>query len=41
LLNADTTTGFNQTFSPTSTTWLTPTTIVPARYVRFNLDVNF
>ena len=41
LLNADTATAFNQTFSPTSTTWLTPTTIVPARYVRFNLDVNF
>jgi hypothetical protein len=41
LTNADTATAFNQTFSPTSTTWLTPTTIVPARYVRFNVDVNF
>jgi len=41
LMNSDTATAFNQTFSPTSQTWLTPTTIVPARYVRFNLDVNF
>jgi hypothetical protein len=41
LMNADTVTAFNQTFSPTSTTWLTPNTIVPARYVRFNLDVSF
>jgi hypothetical protein len=41
VFNADTATAFNQTFSPTSTTWLTPTTIVPARYVRFNLDVSF
>jgi hypothetical protein len=41
LFNADTITAFNQTYSPTSTTWLTPTTIVPARYVRFNVDVTF
>jgi hypothetical protein len=41
LFNSDTATAFNQTYSPTSTTWLTPTTIVPARYVRFNVDVNF
>jgi hypothetical protein len=41
LMNKDTVTGFSQTFSPTSTTWLTPTAIVPARYVRFSADVSF
>jgi hypothetical protein len=41
VLNADTVTGFNQTFNPNTTTWLTPTAIVPARYVRFNVDVSF
>jgi len=34
-------TGFSETFSPTSTSWLTPQDIVPARYVRFNVDINF
>ena len=41
LLNKDTVTGFSQTFSPTSTTWLMPTAIVPARYVRFNAQIDF
>jgi hypothetical protein len=41
LLNADTVTGFNQSFNPTSTAWLTPQDIVPARYVRFSMDVSF
>jgi hypothetical protein len=41
LLNADTVTTFNQTFNPANNTWLTPTAIVPARYVRFNVDVSF
>jgi hypothetical protein len=41
LMNNDTVTGFSQTFSPTSSSWLTPQDIVPARYVRFNVDVNF
>jgi hypothetical protein len=41
LMNNDTVTGFSETFSPTSTSWLTPQDIVPARYVRFNVDVNF
>ena len=39
--NTDVVTGFNQTFSPTSTTWLTPTSIQPARYVKFNAQVDF
>jgi hypothetical protein len=41
LMNADTILSFNQVFNPTTTTWLTPTDIVPARYVRFNLQVDF
>jgi hypothetical protein len=41
LLNADTATAFNQTFNPATTAWLTPTTIVPARYVRFNVQFDF
>jgi hypothetical protein len=41
LLNSDFVTQFSQVFSPTTTGWLTPQAIVPARYVRFNLDVNF
>jgi hypothetical protein len=41
IMNSDTVTGFSQTFNPNSTSWLTPQDIVPARYVRFNLDVNF
>jgi hypothetical protein len=41
ILNADTVTTYNQTFNPTTTTWLTPNAIVPARYVRFNVDVTF
>ncbi|HEY3044849.1 MAG TPA: carboxypeptidase regulatory-like domain-containing protein [Vicinamibacterales bacterium] len=40
LMNKDTVTGTSQTFVPGGT-WLTPTSIVPARYVRFNVDVNF
>ena len=34
LTNTDVVTGFNQTFSPTATTWLTPTSIQPARYMK-------
>jgi hypothetical protein len=41
LMNADTVTGFNQSFNPNSDAWLTPQDIVPARYVRFNVDVSF
>ena len=39
--NTDVVTGFNQAFSPTSTTWLTPTSIQPARYVKLNAQVDF
>ena len=41
LTNTDVVTGFNQTFSPTSTTWLTPTSIQPARYVKINAQFDF
>jgi hypothetical protein len=41
LTNTDVVTGFNQTFSPTSTTWLTPTTIQPARYAKISAQIDF
>jgi carboxypeptidase family protein len=41
LTNTDVVTGFNETFSPTSTTWLTPTTIQPARYIKLSAQVDF
>ena len=41
LTNTDVVTGFNQTFSPTSTTWLTPTEIQPARYAKISAQFDF
>ncbi len=41
LTNTDVVTGFNQTFSPTSTTWLTPTDIQPARYAKISAQFDF
>ena len=41
LTNTDVVTGFNQTFSPTSTTWLTPTSIQPARYAKLSAQIDF
>ena len=41
LLNTDVATTYNQAFSPTTTTWLTPTAILPARYARFNMQLDF
>ena len=41
LTNTDVVTGFNQTFSPTSTTWLTPTSIQPARYAKISAQFDF
>jgi hypothetical protein len=41
LTNTDVVTGFNQTFSPTSTTWLTPTQIQPARYAKISAQIDF
>jgi hypothetical protein len=41
LTNTDVVTGYNQTFSPTSTTWLTPTTIQPARYAKVSAQFDF
>jgi hypothetical protein len=39
LLNTDVVTGYNNGYSATS--WLTPTSIQPARYARLNLELNF
>jgi hypothetical protein len=41
LTNTDVVTGFNQTFSPTTTSWLTPTTIQPARYAKISAQFDF
>jgi hypothetical protein len=41
VLNTDVATAYNQAFSPTTTTWLTPTAILPARYARFNMQLDF
>ena len=41
LTNNDDITSYSQTFSPTSTAWLTPTGITPARYIRFNAQFDF
>jgi hypothetical protein len=40
LLNADTVTNYNYGFVPNGT-WLRPTTIVPARYARIGVQVDF
>ena len=39
--NTDVVTSYNQAFSPTSTTWLTPTGIQPARYVKVSGQFDF
>ncbi len=41
LMNADTVTNYNYGFVPGSSSWLTPTTIVPARYVRISVQFDF
>jgi hypothetical protein len=41
LANTDYVTSYNQTYSPTTTTWLTPTGVQAARYVRFNAQFDF
>jgi hypothetical protein len=40
LMNADTVTTYNFGFNPGGS-WLTPTSIVPARYARISVEVNF
>ena len=39
--NSDTITAVNATYSPTSTTWQTPSTVATARYVKFNFQIDF
>ena len=41
LTNTDVVTSYNQTFSPTTTTWLTPTAIQPARYAKISAQFDF
>jgi hypothetical protein len=41
LMNADTVTNYNYGFVPGSSSWLTPTTIVPARYARISVQFDF
>ena len=41
LTNTDVVTDFNQTYSPTSATWLTPTAIQPARYAKISAQFDF
>jgi hypothetical protein len=33
--------GYNQTYSPTSTTWLMPTSVLPARFARVTVQFDF
>ena len=40
VLNSDTVTMYNNGYNPTGA-WLTPTAILPARYVRLNLQLDF
>ena len=40
VLNNDAVTGYNNGYSPTGA-WLTPTTILPARYARLNMQLDF
>jgi hypothetical protein len=32
---------YNQTFSPTTTTWLRPNNVLQARFVKFSAQVDF
>ena len=45
LTNTDVVTGYNNAYTaPTATAgsvWLTPTSILPARYVRLNMQIDF
>jgi hypothetical protein len=41
LTNTDVVTSFNQTFVPTSSSWLTPTGIQPARYAKISAQFDF
>ena len=41
LTNTDVVTTYNQTYSPTTSTWLTPTAIQPARYLKVSAQFDF
>jgi hypothetical protein len=41
LLNANPVLTYNQTYSPTSTTWLTPTSVLAARFMKISVNIDF
>jgi hypothetical protein len=41
IFNADPVLTYNQTYSPTSTTWLTPNSILSARFIKFSGNIDF
>ena len=41
LLNANPVLTYNQTYSPTATTWLTPTSVLAARFMKFSANIDF
>jgi hypothetical protein len=41
ILNANPVLTYNQAYSPTSTTWLRPTSVLQPRYVKFSAQINF
>jgi hypothetical protein len=41
LVNSDAVLTYNQTFSPTTTTWLRPNSVLQARFVKFSAQVDF
>jgi len=40
-LNANPVLSYNQTYSPTATTWLTPTSVLAARVIKIGASVDF
>ena len=41
ILNSNPVLTYNQAFSPTTTTWLRPTSVLQPRYVKFSAQINF
>ena len=41
LFNANPVLSYNQTYSPTTTTWLTPTSVLAARVMKIGASIDF
>ena len=41
ILNSNPVLTYNQAYSPTTTTWLRPTSVLQPRYVKFSAQINF